>query len=169
MALRRGKMPFSISDCPINGRTHRPDQGVPRKTRARGRPDASHGGRSLKDLNPRQGITTRSIATDRAARIRSQRPQSPPGDYYSSIVKYSSSIAPPLKDLNPRQGITTLIRCHDKSPYMAALKDLNPRQGITTLVEADIVEADVVPLKDLNPRQGITTESSKPCGMIRQI
>ncbi len=102
-------MPFSISDCPINRRSHRPDQGVPRKTRARGRPDASHGGRYPKDLNPRQGITT-----------------------VSAKFCQGTYVLDP-KDLNPRQGITTHEqRVVIRVPIIVNPKDLNPRQGITT-------------------------------------
>ena len=61
-----------------------------------------------KDLNPRQGITTPQRAVRRSARFLSQRPQSPPGDYYSldPLDKSLQSDTNP-KDLNPRQGITT--------------------------------------------------------------
>ena len=66
-----------------------------------------------KDLNPRQGITTRrASARNSAFVIPSQRPQSPPGDYYvgeSLAGRKYMGLNP--KDLNPRQGITTDTTC----------------------------------------------------------
>ena len=119
----------------------------------------------MKHLNPRQGITTRSVRSRRACAVS------------SSCVKH----------LNPRQGITTgrvgvgrrrrRVRagaCETpKSPpgdYNALIfvvigfvvrrcvKHLNPRQGITTLGTYPHHSAGGVPgVKHLNPRQGITT------------
>ena len=69
---------------------------------------------SVKHLNPRQGITTRS----RRARRRSSR-----------LLRLAS-----VKHLNPRQGITTSVQIGVSffSPSQPRVKHLNPRQGITT-------------------------------------
>ena len=65
---------------------------------------------SVKHLNPRQGITTRS------------------GDGYGLLLRIASGV----KHLNPRQGITTALADQLRSSVDVGVKHLNPRQGITT-------------------------------------
>ena len=91
----------------------------------------------MKHLNPRQGITTRVHARDRAT--------------HGGRVKH----------LNPRQGITTSSLSFIPSPRAPpdGVKHLNPRQGITTEIFPLIREGNPdLRVKHLNPRQGITTQ-----------
>ena len=154
-------MPFSISDCPINRRSHRPDQGVPRKTRARGRPDASHGGRYPKDLNPRQGITTETIEDSLPCgdvRI-SQRPQSPPGDYYTveTLVNACATVFPSQRPQSPPGDYY-----FEKGQPLAATTGESQRPqsppGDYYLPPPARPALTCLHPKDLNPRQGITTD-----------
>ena len=177
-----------------------------------------------KDLNPRQGITTDNefyrlptklnkipktsipargllpayrAASASAIDRSSQRPQSPPGDYYVSLpqIMHRKKLNIPKTSL-PARGLLRcgfLLRCGSSAEDP---KDLNPRQGITTstllpliltkeakipktsipargLLLAEGVEhrvSSTLHPKDLNPRQGITTSFlSLLCYRLRSI
>ena len=119
----------------------------------------------MKHLNPRQGITTRSLYCPIPLRrqTKCETPKSPPGDYNlrQLVSGIRNAFRHRVKHLNPRQGITTLYRDGGGGAVVArrSVKHLNPRQGITTNRWGLTYDPDPDGVKHLNPRQGITTNS----------
>ena len=118
----------------------------------------------MKHLNPRQGITTRSIRRrDNTPPPSCETPKSPPGDYNPSPANARTSLDTVSVCETPKSppGDYNVVETGSVSLYRhrPGVKHLNPRQGITTFHRSFLPSRPAAGerVKHLNPRQGITT------------